>query len=134
MSGTAAVCHMPWCVCHFACKRYLFYSFIGTFPRFTNTFLLYRWIHPSAVLVCFGVYPLIAILLCWLLRDFFHTSVPILMYYIRLGFTLQPISSSLRFSCLCCEDIIMFSLYLSLKVDYRPNHRPVICTELTYSR
>ena len=31
------------------------------------------------------------------LRDFFHTSVPILMYYIRLGFTLQPISSSFSF-------------------------------------
>jgi hypothetical protein len=30
----------------------------------------------------------------------------------------------------------MCSLYLSLKVDYRPNHRPVpvICTEMTYSR
>jgi hypothetical protein len=39
---------------------------------FSNTFLLYRWIHPSAVLVCFGVYPVVTILLCRLLREFSH--------------------------------------------------------------
>src|SRR6266436_6508391 len=112
------------------------YSFHRHFPRFTNTFLLYRWIHPSAVLVCFGVYPPHCHSVMLALRDeFFHTSVPVLMYYIRLGFTLQPISSfSFLFAsvCLWCEDTIMFSLYLSLKVDYRRDHRPVICRELTY--
>lgn len=88
-SGT--VPYMPWCVC--APNRYLFLH--RHFPRFPNTFLLYRWIHPSAVLVCFGVYPLIAIHSVMLaLRDFSHIGTNTL-YFIRLGFTLQPISSSL---------------------------------------
>jgi len=96
--------------------------------------LLYRWIHPPAVLVCFGVYPLIAIHSVMLaLRDFSHIGTNTL-YFIRLGFTLQPISSSLLFA-FCCEDIvIMFSLYLSLKVDYLPNLKFVIRAELTNSR
>lgn len=72
MSGTAAQCHMPWCVPFLPATA--IYSFIGTLLSldFSNTFLLYRWIHPSAVLVCFGVYPLVAILLCRLLREFSH--------------------------------------------------------------
>lgn len=66
------------------------------------------------------------------LRDFFTHRYQSSCITYASGFTLQPISSSLSFFSLVsfCEDmIIMFSLYLSLKVDYRPNQRPVICTK-----
>lgn len=99
------------------------YSFIDTFLVFPNTFLLYRWIHPSAVLVCFGVYPLIAILLYWLCAIFshigtnphvFHTSRVYFAANILFSFLLSSLASGVK-------TFIMFSLYLFLKVDYRHN-------------
>jgi hypothetical protein len=73
MSGTATQRHCATCrgVCYFARRnRYLFFH--RHFPRFPNTFLLYRWIHPSAVLVCFGVYPLHCHSVMLALREFSH--------------------------------------------------------------
>jgi hypothetical protein len=81
----------------------------------------HSWIQPSAALVCFSVYPLIPILLCWLCaRDLSHIGT-ILMYFIRLGFNFcsqYPLASAVKTS------FLMFSMYLSLKVDYHLNQRP----------
>jgi hypothetical protein len=119
---------MSWCVPF--CQQPLFYSFIGTllsiFPihscfiaGFIPLLFLFVLVYIPSLPFCYAGF-------C----ANFHTSVPILMYFIRLGFILQPISSfSFFFSCLCCEGmVIMLSLYLSPKVDYHPNYRPVICT------
>jgi hypothetical protein len=66
------------------------------------------------------------------LRDFSHIGTnPHVLHTPRVYFAANILFSSLLFSCLCCEDmIIMFSLYLSLKVDYRPKQSLVICTKI----
>jgi hypothetical protein len=139
LSGTAALCHhMSWCVPFCPQPLFILSSALFSFFQYILALSLDSSLCCSCLFWCISprchsVMPSLCAI--------FHTSVPILMYFIRLGFTLQPISSFsfllsfLFFSCLWFEDmVIMFSLYLSVKVDYHPNYRPVICTELTYSR
>jgi len=86
------------------------YSFIDTFLVFPIHSCFIAGFIPLLFLFVLVYIPSLPFCYAGFAR-FFHTSVPIVMYFIRLGFTLQPISSSLLFSCLCCEDIIMFSVY-----------------------
>lgn len=100
MSGTAAPRHSATHVMVCAIlPATAIYSFIGTLLDFSNTFLLYRWIHPLLFLLVLVYIPSLPFCYASFCANF-HTSVPILMYFIRLGFTLQPISSFLFFSSL----------------------------------
>ena len=85
-AGVCAVC------------RNLIYPSIGTLSSFFSPHPIhscfYPWIHTSAALLCFDVYPLIFILVMLALRDLSHIGT-ILVYFISpLVLFLQPISSS----------------------------------------
>ena len=76
-TGVCAVC------------RNLIYLFIGTlaslFRPHPTILAFYPWIHTSAALVCFDVYPLIFILVMLALRDLSHIGT-ILVYFISFWF------------------------------------------------
>lgn len=83
-------------VCHF-CLQPLFILFIGTFLVFPIHSCFIAGFIPLLFLFVLVYIPSLPFCYAGFARVF-HTSVPILMYYIRLGFTLQPISSFLFFS------------------------------------
>lgn len=106
---------MLWCV-PIACNA--IYSFISTFLVFPYTFLDSS-LCGSGLVWCISPHSHSVMLA---LRYLSHIGT-ILMYFIRLGFyfcSQYPLA-------FFCEDItLMFSLYLSMKVDYRLKARPVI--------
>ncbi|KAN0113915.1 hypothetical protein V8E52_007223 [Russula decolorans] len=131
MSGTAALCHMPWCVPF--CPQPLFIpsSTLSSFSQYILALSLDSSLCCSCLFWCISPHCHSVMLA---LRDFSHIGTNCHVFHTSRVYFAANILFSFPFSCLCCEDIIMFSLYLSVKVDYRPKHRPVICTELTYSR
>jgi hypothetical protein len=97
-----------------ASARNVIYSIICTFLVSPT----HSWIQPSPALVCFDVYPLILILLCWLCaRSFTHRYHPHVFHTPRVLF-LQPISS-----CLCREDIIL-NVFVVFVLESRLSPQP----------
>ena len=112
-SGTR--CRMLWCVPFAPATLFIPSSVLSLFFLYIPGFI-------SAALVWFGVYPLIPILLCWLCA-IFHTSVSSSCISYVSG-SISAANILLPFSAK--TSLLMFSLYLSMKVDYRLKHRPVI--------
>ena len=109
-SGTAAQCHTCHGVCHLASNRYLFFHRHSS--RFFQYILALSLDSSSAVLVGFGVYSLVTILLCQLLREFSHIGTnPHVFHTPRVYFAANILFSFLLFSCLCCEDMVVIMFF-----------------------
>ena len=129
---TAALCPMPWCVLQ---PLFILSSALSSFFQYILSCFIAGSI-PLLFLFVLVYIPSLPFCYAGFARFFTHRyQSSCITYASGLLCSQYPLFFSfLRFCCLWCEDIIMFSLYLSVKVDYRPNQRPVICTELTYSR